>query len=215
MIRFQISKSFDEGRTPFQITARGELERGKLLGVLGPSGCGKTTLLRCLAGLTRPDLGYIQVDGEDWFRHPGGVLLPPHKRSAPMVFQYDSLFPHLTVLGNLLFSRNNALRARELLDLTGLGPLSHRRPHELSGGQKQRAALARALMTDPKILLLDEPFSSLDETNRPRLARDFRKWQLALGFTALWVSHSRGELETHCDRLMHLPASEGKAWHPK
>ena len=145
------------------------LEKGRIGCLLGPSGCGKTTLLRCLAGFEPVSEGEIVFNGHVVSRP--GKTIPPEARRVGMVFQDFALFPHLDVLGNTAFGlrdvsrRERTARAEELLATVGLAGLGAKFPHELSGGQQQRVALARALATEPDVLLLDEPFSHLDEEN--------------------------------------------------
>ena len=148
-MKVQFSKAFPTGPT---IEAEFELALGSfgLTVLFGPSGCGKTTVLRCLAGLERPDQGLIQAGGETWFR-PGRDPVPPARRGIGYVFQESALFPHLTVTGNIAYGLQGWPRAErrarvaELVQLMGLGEFAERRPVEVSGGQKQRVALARAL----------------------------------------------------------------------
>ena len=170
------------------------------LGVLiGPSGCGKTTLLRAVAGLERPQSGRIVVDGEVLTDAAHGLHLPPERRRVGMVFQDFALFPHLTVADNIAFGLKHLGKAErqarigEVLDLVGLGHAATRLPHQLSGGQQQRIALARALAPRPRLLLLDEPFSSLDVDLRERLAYEIRGILKAAGTTALFVTHDQLE----------------------
>jgi iron(III) transport system ATP-binding protein len=147
-----------------------DVRRGEFLGVLGPSGCGKTTLLRLVAGFERPNAGGIEIDGQAVAGPRRNV--PPERRRIGMVFQESALFPHLDVERNVGFGlprAGRATRVAELVALVGLAGLQHRMPHELSGGQQQRVALARALAPDPALILLDEPFSSLDATLRSQL----------------------------------------------
>jgi iron(III) transport system ATP-binding protein len=184
-----------------------EVRRGEFLGVLGPSGCGKTTLLRLVAGFERPDGGGIEIDGQA-VSGPRRNVAPEHRRIG-MVFQESALFPHLDVEGNIGFglARNGrAARVAELVALVGLAGLQRRMPHELSGGQQQRVALARALAPDPAIILLDEPFSSLDATLRTQLRGEVREILRTAGATTLFVTHDQNEALEISDRVAVMRA---------
>ncbi|MCE7012164.1 ABC transporter ATP-binding protein [Kibdelosporangium philippinense] len=164
---------------------------GALVAVLGPSGCGKTTLLRVVAGLHAPVSGRIELNGRDL------AGIPPERRGIGIVPQEGALFPHLNVTKNVAFGldrddRRNG-RVSELLDLVGLGDFGNRMPSELSGGQQQRVALARALAPKPGVILMDEPFSSLDAGLRDELRSDVRAALRATGATALLVTHDQEE----------------------
>ncbi|MGQ0608423.1 MAG: ABC transporter ATP-binding protein [Chloroflexota bacterium] len=184
-----------------------DVRRGEFLAVLGPSGCGKTTLLRLVAGFERSDGGGIEIGGR--------VVAGPRRHVAPeerrigMVFQESALFPHLDVAGNIGFGlarRDRGPRIAELVALVGLAGLQRRMPHELSGGQQQRVALARALAPDPALILLDEPFSSLDATLRSQLRGDVREILRTAGATTLFVTHDQGEALEISDRVAVMRA---------
>jgi len=184
-----------------------DLRRGEFLAVLGPSGCGKTTLLRLVAGFERPDTGGIEIDGR--VVAGPGLQLAPEVRRVGMVFQESALFPHLDVAGNIGFGLPRSARAArvgELVALVGLAGLQRRLPHELSGGQQQRVALARALAPHPALILLDEPFSSLDATLRTQLRGDVREILRLAGATALFVTHDQGEALEISDRVAVMRA---------
>ncbi|HAM27113.1 MAG TPA: spermidine/putrescine ABC transporter ATP-binding protein, partial [Microbacteriaceae bacterium] len=176
---------------------------GEFVALLGPSGCGKTTALRALSGLELVNGGSILIDGQDV------VDVPVNKRDIGMVFQSYSLFPHLTSLENVEFGlRMRAVptaerrrRAAESLELVGLGHLAGRYAHQLSGGQQQRIALARALVTRPRVLLLDEPLSALDAKVRVQLRDEIRRIQTELGITTLFVTHDQEEALAVADRV--------------
>lgn len=176
------------------------LQPGDIGCLLGPSGCGKTTALRAIAGFEPLTGGIILLKGQTI--SASGESMAPEARGIGMVFQDYALFPHLTVERNIAFGlghrgsqsdAGNVARVRELLDLTGLDQLAHKFPHELSGGQQQRVALARALARKPELLLLDEPFSSLDTELRERLSLELRELIKASGTTALMVTHDQHE----------------------
>lgn len=176
--------------------------------VLGPSGCGKTTLLRCLAGLHRPDGGTITIGGRTFDNTTTGVHVRPEDRRLGVVFQNGALFPHLDVAANVGFglarSERRGHRVDEALELVGLAGLGARRPDQLSGGQRQRVALARALAPRPTVLLLDEPFSSLDAVLRAQLRDDVAALLDHLGTTAVLVTHDRAEAFVLGDHLVLL-----------
>jgi iron(III) transport system ATP-binding protein len=200
MIEFDgVSKRF--GAVEALSGVRLDVERGELLAVLGPSGCGKTTLLRVVAGFEEPDAGTVRVDGRAC---AGGGWVPPECRGVGMVFQDYALFPHLSVAANVgygLSRRRRAGRVAEVLELVGLGGLGDRRPHELSGGQQQRVALARALAPDPSIVLLDEPWSSIDPQLRSAMRDEVAAILRASGVTVVLVTHDQEEAFSLADRV--------------
>ncbi len=176
---------------------------GEMLTVLGPSGCGKTTVLRLIAGLDRPDIGSIEIGGR---RVAGsGASVPPERRRVGMVFQDVALFPHLSVRDNIGYGLRHdpdrEVRIGELLELIDLPDAGHRMPHHLSGGMQQRVALARALAPRPDVVLLDEPFSSLDAALRTQLRGDVREILRAAGTAAVFVTHDQDEALTLGDRM--------------
>ncbi|HXV07929.1 MAG TPA: ABC transporter ATP-binding protein [Burkholderiales bacterium] len=179
--------------------------RGSIACLLGPSGCGKTTLLRCIAGFEPLAAGEILLDGELVSRP--GFMQPPERRRIGMVFQDYALFPHLSVAANVAFGLSRQPRAereqrmREMLRAVGLADSAHRYPHALSGGQQQRVALARALASRPRLLLLDEPFSSLDVELRERLAGEVRALLKAQDTTAILVTHDQQEAFALADEI--------------
>ncbi|MFJ4397156.1 ABC transporter ATP-binding protein [Pseudomonas sp. NPDC089396] len=180
-----------------------QIERGEFVTLLGPSGCGKSTLLRCIAGLTPVDGGQILLDGQNI------VPLSPQKRGIGMVFQSYALFPNMTVEQNVAFglrmqkvkAEESQVRVREALELVELGSFAGRYPHQLSGGQCQRVALARSLVTRPRLLLLDEPLSALDARIRKHLREQIRAIQRELGLTTIFVTHDQEEALILSDRI--------------
>ena len=174
-----------------------DLAVGQLGVLLGPSGSGKTTLLRAIAGLEQIETGSITLDGETL--DGPGIRIAAERRRIGMVFQDFALFPHLSVAANIGFGlrdanrQERAQRVQAMLDLVGLSGLADQFPHQLSGGQQQRVALARALAPQPRLLLLDEPFSSLDIELRERLAEDVRRILKQANITALMVTHDQME----------------------
>lgn len=182
-----------------------EVYEGELLTLLGPSGCGKTTVLRCIAGLERLDAGRIVLDGEEIASTKRSV--PPERRDVGLVFQDFALFPHLSARENIAFGIKDwpddtrSERVDELLGLIDLEEQATSKPDELSGGQRQRVALARSLAPEPSILLLDEPFSNLDEAQRVRMREEVRRILKAAGVTAISVTHDQEEALSISDRL--------------
>lgn len=180
------------------------VDKGEMICILGPSGCGKTTLLRCIAGLEKPDDGSILLQGQDI------TCLAPEKRHFGFVFQNYALFPNLTVEDNIAYglrgpdwpSSRRRHRVNELLEMMALNDHVRHFPGELSGGQQQRVALARALAQDPTLLLLDEPLSALDAQVRTTLREDLRKIQRQLGTTAILVTHDQQEALSLSDRIV-------------
>ncbi|WP_110969204.1 ABC transporter ATP-binding protein [Pseudomonas huaxiensis] len=187
-----------------------EIQRGEFITLLGPSGCGKSTLLRCIAGLTPVDSGKILLDGND--------LVPqsPQKRGIGMVFQSYALFPNMTVAQNVAFGlrmqkvkdEDSQTRVNEALRMVELQDFAGRYPHQLSGGQCQRVALARSLVTRPRLLLLDEPLSALDARIRKHLREQIRQIQRELGLTTVFVTHDQEEALTLSDRIFLM--NQGK-----
>ena len=176
---------------------------GELLALLGRSGCGKTTMLRMIAGFERPDSGTIEIRGRQVYGP--GVDLAPERRRVGMVFQEGALFPHLSVAKNVGFGvrerEGREARVRRALELVGLAAYADRMPDELSGGQQQRVALARALAPEPDVILLDEPFSSLDATLRAQVRAEVRQILQAAGATAVLVTHDQEEAMSLADRV--------------
>lgn len=203
MIHFFVEKTFRAGTRTFRLEVEYALNKGAVLGIVGPSGSGKTTLLRCLAGLERPEAGFVRHDEVFW-SGPSASFVPARKRPVGLVFQDYALFPHMTVLGNLLYANNDRRRAFEYLDLVKMADHAHQFPRELSGGQKQRTALARALVRQPELLLLDEPLSALDEELREALAAEILRVQKQTGVTTVIVSHSRREIHLLASEVMAL-----------
>jgi iron(III) transport system ATP-binding protein len=192
------------------------LERGEIGCLVGSSGCGKTTLLRAIAGFLPVSVGTIEIDG---LAVSGPhFTAPPEKRGVGLVFQDYALFPHLNVADNVAFGlralRSSARRERvaEMLALVGLAAEARRYPHELSGGQQQRVALARALAPRPALLLMDEPFSSLDVDLRQRLGQEVRRILKASRTTAILVTHDQQEAFAIADRVGVMHAGNLEQW---
>lgn len=204
----QLNKSFGSTAVFNQIDFLAE--QGEFVTLLGPSGCGKSTLLRCIAGLTPVDSGQILLQGQNI------VPLSPQKRGIGMVFQSYALFPNMTVEGNVAFglkmqkmsSDEVHRRVADVLALVELETFARRYPHQLSGGQCQRVALARSLVTRPRLLLLDEPLSALDARIRRHLREQIRAIQCELKLTALFVTHDQEEALTLSDRIVLMNKGE-------
>ena len=179
------------------------LQPGEIGCILGPSGCGKSTLLRAIAGFHPLSSGEVRLAGE--LISSRDHFVPPEKRQIGMVFQDYALFPHLTVLENVRFGLNRRkdaeARALDMLELVGLSDLARRYPHELSGGQQQRIALARALAPQPRLILMDEPFSNLDVSLRKRLSLDVREILKRAGISAILVTHDQQEAFAMSDHI--------------
>ena len=176
--------------------------------LFGCSGSGKTTALRCIAGLEKPDAGSIRINDIIYFDSKKKINLPPQKRKIGYMFQENALFPHMNVRQNIEFGlkglnpMEKKERVNEMLDLVGIEELEFAYPDELSGGQKQKVALARALAPDPEVLLLDEPFSSLDTVVRLKLRKELRTIQKRLGIPVIFITHDPVEAFTMADRMV-------------
>jgi iron(III) transport system ATP-binding protein len=181
---------------------------GEIVALLGPSGCGKTTVLRLIAGFEHPDAGEIAL-GERTIA-AAGLFVPPERRGVGMVFQDHALFPHLDVARNVGFGLRRGDEGRQavasMLGMVGLQGLERRLPGELSGGQQQRVALARALVRRPLVVLLDEPFSSLDADLRDQMRSEVRGLLKTTGATALLVTHDRADALAVADRSVYMAA---------
>ncbi len=214
----QVSKAFAPG-APALDRIDLVIAEGERLVVLGPSGSGKTTLLRLIAGLETPDAGTIRIGGRDM----AGV--PPHRRDVSMVFQNPALYPHLSVFENLAFGlrargiarAERRRRVHAVAEMLGVGRLLDRRPAGLSGGERQRVALGRAVVREPRVLLLDEPFSNLDDPLRAALRGELVELHRRFGSTVVHVTHDQGEALSigqrlavvHEGRIMQVDTPEG------
>jgi molybdate transport system ATP-binding protein len=206
-LQFKATKTLHTTSGPQLLDVRFELAKGGKLAIYGPSGAGKTTLLRILSGLTTVTTGYIEVDGEVWLDTTRRIDLPTRRRSIGFVFQDFALFPHLTVRQQLEYALHKTTDGKivpELLALMELETLQHLRPALLSSGQQQRVALARAIARQPQLLLLDEPFSALDDEMRYKLQEYLLKIHRHYKLTTLLVSHHLPEVLRLSDKVIVL-----------
>lgn len=213
MVRVKsLYKSFPMGLGKVRAVDRIEFEvaKGSFFSLLGPSGCGKTTTLRCVAGLERPEMGEIEVDGTVVFSSGQSVFIPPHQRNIGMVFQSYAIWPHMNVFDNVAFPlkiggkvarRELAGRVEKALQLVHLEELRERPATNLSGGQQQRLALARAIVREPRLLLLDEPLSNLDAKLRDEMRGELKRVQRTLGLTTIYVTHDQTEALSMSDTV--------------
>ena len=181
------------------------VQKSDVVVIVGESGCGKTTLLKCIAGFEKPDSGSIVLSDQVMFSNR--EFVPPQKRKVGMMFQNYALLPHFSVKKNILYGINHLsifLQHRRLIKLVNLFKirgLLRKYPHQLSGGEQQRVSLARSLATSPKLLLLDEPFSSLDKSNRDQLVKQVREILKNAGVTSILVTHDETEAEVFADKV--------------
>jgi len=203
-----VTKSFGHGRVVDEVSF--DVQQGELLTLLGPSGCGKTTTLRLLAGLEHPDSGEIILSGRVLSAPEKRISVPPEKRSMGMVFQSYAVWPHMTVFENVSFPlkmkkvprKEIGARVSEILATVGLAGFENRPATMLSGGQQQRVALARSLVFNPDVLLLDEPFSNLDAQLREDMRFEVKDLQQRLGLTMVFVTHDQKEAIVLSDRII-------------
>ena len=205
MLRVDISKQLGE----FSIEADFTSE-GRVTGLFGASGAGKTSLVNMIAGLLRPDRGVIALDGETLDDAAAGVHVPPHRRRIGYVFQDSRLFPHLNVRQNLDYGRrmnrlvDDPAQRKRVTDLLDVGNLLDRRPGQLSGGERQRVALGRALLSKPRLLLLDEPLGSLDEGRKVEILPYFVRLRDEANVPMVYVSHDAAELRQLATQIVML-----------
>lgn len=209
----KLSKTFAAGKLRrFAIDVKFDVPPGVTV-MFGPSGSGKTTILQCIAGLLRPDKGLISIAGESVFDSGRGLDLPPQQRRVGYVFQDLALFPHMTAAENIGFgilvngSRREEM-VRDVLQRFSIVHVAEHRPREISGGERQRVALARALVVQPRLLLLDEPFSALDDRLKLEIIDDLKQWLRQRRIPVLLVTHDREEAGALGERTLLL--NEGK-----
>ncbi|MDC0597206.1 ABC transporter ATP-binding protein [Candidatus Pseudothioglobus singularis] len=199
-----LSISFDENHVLDGFNL--DLESGDIFALLGESGSGKSSALRFIAGLEGAQLGSVALDGNS-LSDDGNHSVKPESREIGMVFQDYALFPHMTVFQNISFGIDHlakdekSLKVTSLLELISLSGIEKKYPHQLSGGEQQRVSLARALANSPKLLLLDEPFSSLDKSHRDELIRDVRNILKKKSVTSILVTHDEKEAEVFADKI--------------
>lgn len=198
----------------FQLDVDLQLPSSGISVLFGHSGSGKTTLLRCIAGLQHAPHGFLEINGKVWQDSKNKVFLPTYKRALGYVFQEANLFAHLTVLGNLCYGlkrigqNSNTEHFKQVIELLGIAHLMQRMPERLSGGERQRAAIARALVLNPEILLMDEPLASLDEKRKQEILPFLTRLHNELNIPVLYVTHSQQEVAQLADYLVLL--ADGK-----
>jgi molybdate transport system ATP-binding protein len=189
---------------PIKLDIALECAAGELIALVGPSGSGKTTLLRAIAGLMHPSgthRSFVRCNGQTWLDTSAKIALTPQNRKVGFVFQDYALFPHLTALQNIAVVSSDEAAADQL-EKIGMKALAHRLPHQLSGGQKQRVALARALVSNPQVLLLDEPFSAIDQLSRQQLYYELASLRQRLNIPVVLVTHDLHEARRLAERLV-------------
>ena len=210
MLRVNFNKAFGS----FRLKTQFEVEEGSITAIFGKSGAGKTSTINAIAGLTRPDVGVIQIGNTTLFDQNLKINLPIYKRQIGYVFQDDRLFPHMTVRNNLIYGtpkNRDVANSLNLTDITGLlelAPLLERRPRSLSGGEKQRVAIGRALLSNPKLLLMDEPLASIDVQHRFEILPFIQRVREKIGITIIYVTHALEEVIFIADQIILL--SEGQ-----
>ncbi|ADI30240.1 molybdenum ABC transporter ATP-binding protein [Methylotenera versatilis] len=196
-------------RKNFELDASVQLSQ-RVTAIYGPSGAGKSTLLSIIAGITQPDSGRIVIDGECLFDSQARINKPIHQRKIGLVFQEGRLFPHLTVEHNLSYAlnftpvQNQQFQLKQIVALLELGPLLKQRPHQLSGGEKQRVALGRALLSSPRLLMLDEPLASLDDRLKNQILPFLKLVSTEINIPMIYISHSKKEIMQITDNLIDI-----------
>ena len=214
MIEIDIKKKLSSSDGEMMLSLNQSIEKGEFIGLYGPSGAGKTSTLEMIAGLMKPDEGYIKVNGKYWYQQKAARQFAMQERNIAYMFQDYALFPNMSIEENITFAAaNKANKAnkqftKELMSTMGLTELANKKPATLSGGQKQRVALARALAQQPDILLLDEPLSALDTKVRLELQDFLVKYHKSLSLTTIMISHDISELVTLTDRVLQLDNGE-------
>jgi molybdate transport system ATP-binding protein len=206
MIDLAFDMRLEQGAFVLEVADRSRVE---VLGLSGPSGAGKTTLLEAIAGIRKPSRGEIVVGGVTMFSRDRHIDIPPRRRRVGYVPQDALLFPHMSVRGNLLFgAQSSPVEISALAEMLEIAPLLDRRVHGLSGGERQRIALGRALMTDPALLLMDEPLAAVDRARRERILPYLLRIRGELHVPLIYVTHDLQELEQIADRILVI--AEGR-----
>jgi molybdate transport system ATP-binding protein len=207
MIQIQFEKRIGTGPHRIELDLELTIQKGEFVSILGKSGAGKTTFLRMLAGLVKPDRGFFYCDQSIYFEKDKKICIPPQKREVGLVFQDYALFPHLSVKENLKFGltkKEDSLYVDELLEMLQLTSHANFNPLSISGGQQQRVALGRALVRRPNLLLMDEPFSAIDEETKSSLKKELKSLQEKLKLTIVMVSHNERECIELSDSIYDL-----------
>jgi len=210
----QLNAQFAVDYGDFRLDARLQVPAQGVTVIFGPSGCGKTTFLRCLAGLERSPTGFLQIGDAVWQDESRSLFLPVHQRPLGMVFQEGRLFPHMSVRANCEYGlkrippEQRKISLEQTVDILGLAPLLDRRPGNLSGGEQQRVALGRALLTSPRLLLLDEPLANLDQERKQEILPFLSRLRMELDIPMIYVSHSLAEVLQLVDTLVLLRRGE-------
>jgi molybdate transport system ATP-binding protein len=204
MYALDVDVSGKAGAFPIKVSFR---VPGGVTGLYGPSGAGKTSVLKMIAGLLKPETGRITMEGRVFFDSVRDIDLPPEQRAIGFVFQDSRLFPHMNVTRNLSYSlrlrrEKTSLRFDEIVDVLGLGALLERMPKNLSGGEKQRVAIGRALLSEPRLLIMDEPLNSVDMERRDEILPFLRKLRDFAGMPVIYVSHDADEMIKLADFLV-------------
>ena len=213
VLRLQLRKRFDQAEPHFDLNLTGDIHPGITI-VFGPSGAGKTTLLECIAGLLTPNSGRITIGNRILFDSSQEVNVDVRHRRIGYVFQDLALFPHLTVEKNIEYGIRGVTgearkkKVADILDSFRIAGLRGRKPSEISGGERQRVALARSLVTDPCVLLLDEPLAALDSGTKQKIIDDLRAWNGSHGIPVLYVTHSREEVFALGDHVIMIEAGK-------
>ena len=205
MLNIKISKSFKDININFELTTN-----ASAIGLKGASGAGKTTILNIIAGLIQPDYGFIKLNNTVFFDSDSNINIAPHKRDIGYIFQESRLFPHLNVEANLLYSQRikklekDKIETNRVVNMLGISHLLYRAVQDLSGGEKQRVAIGRALLSRPKLLLLDEPMSSLDGKRKTEILPYLLRLKAESNIPIIYVSHIESELEQFADTLVEV-----------
>jgi molybdate transport system ATP-binding protein len=204
MIRISIRKKMAGPEGPAVLDTDLSIEERSFVAITGPSGAGKTTFLRLIAGLDMPDEGTIAFGGDLWFDSAAKLNIPARKRDAGFVFQNYALFPNMTLRGNIRYACGDSKFTDDLIRVAELDRVANQYPSQLSAGQRQRCALMRAIARKPRILLLDEPFSSLNRELKQPLHDELLSWKIIFGFSVIMVSHDRAEVVKLADRIIGI-----------